>query len=199
MPNLVKNLRNKFSDTKPADFIYPGIILIFTIIVGILFFTSARFITKNINDAFSEHPAGNESSLNMLNYTLVAKKLGISLEHENTQSTQIVQVVEPSAISTTTPTQILDRKSITIRILNSTDKKGVATELSTFLESLGFSKAKLGDERKKYATTTLILKEGKKGFSDEILIELQKKYSYAIASSTPDTALYDATIIIGEK
>lgn len=107
MPNLIKNLREKLSNTKPADFIYPGIILVFIIIVGLLFFTSARFITNNINDAFSEHPAGNESSLNMPNYTLVANKLGLSLEVNQVPDIQTTQEKNPTA---TTSTKVINSK-----------------------------------------------------------------------------------------
>lgn len=107
MNDSIKNLRASISNIKPGDLIYPGIFLVFILIVGILFFTSTRFITKNINNAFSEHVGGSEGSLNIPNYTLVANKLGISLTEGNPSSAQNV-IPETAIIATTTPTSTVN-------------------------------------------------------------------------------------------
>ena len=71
----------------------------------------------------------------MENYLLVAKKLNLP---ENTITN--TQAVEPTPLPVVEPTPgsdpepILDKKSITIIVLNITSKKGVASTLAKALE-----------------------------------------------------------------
>jgi len=109
MNDSIKKLRDGILRTKPQDLIYPGITLVFIIIVGVLFFTSARFISKNINDAFSDSTGGNESSLNMANYTLVTEKLGINIEPQNILNKDVVEL-EKIPETATTSSKILYKK-----------------------------------------------------------------------------------------
>lgn len=189
MSPSIKNLRDTISKISPRDLIYPGIILLFIIIVGILFSLVAQFIAKNINNAFSSDTGAESSALNMANYTLTAKKLGFSTEAGT--STVSISVTEAPVAS-----QSLDKKSLTLSILNSTAKKGVATILTRMLESSGFAKATTGNEKKLYATTTILIKESKSGYESLLLEAVRKAYPDAIATTTTAGTI-DATIIIG--
>src|SRR3989304_684890 len=140
MSQLTKKIRASISGVSPRDLIYPGIVLFFFIIVGILFFLATQFIAKNINNAFLGDTETEP------NNTLVANKLGISaIPQKNTIST-------PSAVSSTTTkktsvtqvSNVSDINSLTINILNSTTKKGVASALAQSLESLGYARATTG-------------------------------------------------------
>ncbi|MGB2580467.1 MAG: LytR C-terminal domain-containing protein, partial [Minisyncoccia bacterium] len=166
------------SKVKPKDLIYPAIVLFFIIIVGILFSVAIKFITKNFNDAFSGTIVTERSTLNIANYTIVAKKLGISIEQ---QKNTIVTAPEEATATTTEnlvvePPLIIDKKSITISVLNSTTKKGVAGVLAQALETDGFAKATTGNEKKQYATTTIFINEGKLEYEKLILDIVQKAY-----------------------
>jgi len=188
------------SGIKPKDLVYPAIILFFIIIVGILFSVAIKFITKNFNDAFSGTIVTERSTLNMENYTTVAKKLGISIEP---QKGDIVNGSEETTATTTEDfvvetEEILDKKSITIRILNSTIKKGIAGSLAQALEDDGFAKATTGNEKKRYSTTTIFINEAKLGYEEFILDIVQKTYPDAIATTT-SASDYDVVIIIGAR
>lgn len=192
MPPFIKKIQDATKGMSPRDFVYPGILLLFVIIVSIIFFIATRTITKNVNDAFSSDAGGESSALNMTNYALVAKKLGFSTE------TGAIVVSSTSPASPATTTQTLDKKTLAISILNSTAKKGVATTLAQALESAGFAKATTGNEKKLYATTTVVIVETKKEYETILLEAVQKTYPDAIATTTPTSAI-DATIIIGTK
>lgn len=191
-------MRASMSKVKPKDLIYPAIILFFIIIVGILFSIAIKFITKNFNDAFSGTIATERSVLNMANYTIVAKKLGISIE---TQKNTITTATEETTATTTEDLiveteEILDKKSITISVLNSTTKKGAAGILADALENDGFAKATTGNEKKQYATTTIFINEDKLEYEEIILDTVQKTYPNAVATTT-SAGKSDVVIIIG--
>lgn len=193
----IKNLRDTISKINPRDLVYPGIILIFIVIVGVLFFLATQFIAKNVNNAFSSDIGGESSALNMANYTLTAKKLGFSTEAGNGVAPSTASSATMSAVVAESP-QTLDKKSLTIAILNSTAKKGVATTLGKSLESLGFAKATTGNEKNLYATTTVIVKESKKSYEALILEAVRKTYPDAVATTTT-AGTTDTTIIIGSR
>lgn len=186
------------SNVKPKDLIYPAIILFFIIIVGILFSIAIKFITKNFNDAFSGTIATERSVLNMANYTIVAKKLGISIEpQKNTVTTATKETTATTTDDLIVETEeILDKKSITISVFNSTTKKGAAGILADALENDGFAKATTGNEKKKYATTTIFINEDKLEYEEIILDTVQKTYPNAVATTT-SAGKSDVVIIIG--
>ncbi|MBI5798920.1 MAG: LytR C-terminal domain-containing protein [Candidatus Yonathbacteria bacterium] len=199
MSKFIKNISVVISEVKPRDLIYPGIFLLFVIIVGISFSLATEFISKNINNAFSGDTASDAGSLNMTNYTLVAKKLGISAEMQKKTVALPPTPPAPSEAPISPVPEIIDKKTFTINILNSTTKKGGASTLAQALESAGFAKATTGNEKKLYATTTIVIKEGEDSFGAVLLEEVRKNYPDAVATTTPDSASFDATIIIGSK
>ncbi|MCK9344637.1 MAG: LytR C-terminal domain-containing protein [Candidatus Pacebacteria bacterium] len=197
-----KTLKERLSEIKPKDLLYPGIILLFIIIVVIIFFLVTRFITNNINKAFSGDTGGESRTLNIDNYNLVAKKLGISITPVKSEITNEVtnatttQETNGSAQATTTT---LDKKTLTLQILNSTTKKGVAGTLAKTLEGAGFAKATTGNQSKLIPVTTIYLKESVASFGPELLEEVKKSYSSAVATTTQETKAFDISIVIGTK
>lgn len=200
MSPFIKKIRDSVSEVKPKDLIYPGIVLLFAIVVGVIFILSTRFIARSIDTAFSGDTGEGGSSLNMENYTLIAKKLGISAEIK--RETPVIQVETTTTIeqpATTTTTQVLDKKAFTLNILNSTEKSGVAGALAVSLESAGFAKAKTGNEKTLYATTTVAIKESKSALGQSLLEEVQKTYPDAVSTTSPETTSFDVIIIIGTR
>jgi len=199
-----KTLRESLAETKPRDLIYPGVVLLFVIIVLVLFSLSTKFITNNINKAFSGDAGGESRTLNMDNYILVAKKLGIEVDRNKSVST----AVEPSPLlaitttaTTTATTTMTDvrKEDLTLEILNSTTKSGVASALSKKLTAAGYSPAALGNQKKLLPNTTILIKESKASFGPAILEEVKKVYGGATATTTTETADFDVTIVIGTK
>lgn len=209
---------------KTADFVYPGIFILFFIVTITTFFLATRFITANINKIFSSEGVAGESALNAERYTRVAKKLNIpftvpktdvqtavpeeeTVEQESTATTTAV-MAEPdkmpgettvTADTTATSTPPLNKSTITIFVKNSTAKKGLASVLAKTLEDAGFSAPKTGNETSHYATTTILIKDSKRDYAPLLLDAVSASYPAAITTTTTDSAPYDATIIIGEK
>src|SRR3989344_4124259 len=100
MSPFIKKIRDSVSGVKPKDLIYPGILFLFAIIVGIIFILSTGFIARSIDTAFSGDTGEGSSSLNMENYTLVAKKLGISTE---IRKEELVIPVATATVPSATP------------------------------------------------------------------------------------------------
>lgn len=199
MSPFIKKIRDSVSEVKPKDLIYPGILLLFAITVGIIFILATGFITKSIDTAFSGDTGEGSSSLNMENYTLVTKKLGISAEIKKGALVTPVSTAVISESKATTTTQVLDKKSFTLNILNSTTKSGTAGTLAASLEAAGFVKAKTGNEKTPYATTTVAIKESKKALGSSLLEEVRKTYPDAVSTTSQETALFDVIITIGAK
>ena len=200
----------KIKSTKLSDFIYSGVIFLLVIIVIISFSYSTNFIVKNLNKIFSPEDTGGAQALNMENYLLVVKKLNLPLntqkedtpENTNTLIVEpVIPPVEDTIIPTPAPIVELDKKSITINILNSTAKKGVASTLAKTLEDAGFSKAETGNEKKSYDLTTIIVSDAKKEYAPLVLEVVSKSYPKAVtetATATGETK-FDVTIIIGKE
>ncbi len=190
---------------KPRDFAYPVIVILFFAIVVILFFSATQFISGNITKSFSADQVTNNQSLNSEHYLLVAKKLGISTSTKDAAEIPAIETISTEAVpietqsTSTVPLEpvTLDKKSLSITILNSTTKSGVATNLAKALVTAGYGTAKIGNEKKLYATTTILIKESKSGFIPILLEDVKKIYPNVVATTTPETASSDATIIIG--
>lgn len=190
-------MNTKLSKINPRDLIYPGIFLFFIIIVCIVFFLATQFITKSINVAFSGDSENSSSSLNMDNYTLVARKLGIKIADQNITPS----IATSSTATTTIPTspQSIDKKSLTLNVLNSTTKRGIAGILAQNLEAAGFAKATVGNQNKLIPVTTIFIKDSKSSFTQTLLDAVLKLYPTATATTTPESDKFDATIVIGTK
>lgn len=185
----------------PSDFFYPGILLVFFIITFVIFLVATGFISKNINRAITSEEQVRSYSLNIEDYSLVAKRLHIASSTGVTNGTGAA--AQPIETTTTTAIQgepsTLDKTRLSITILNSTAKKGVAGTLAKTLETAGYAKSTTGNEKTPYRTTTVMVKERMSAYSSLILEEVRKHYPNAVASTTPETAPFDVTIIIGEN
>jgi len=186
MSPFIKKIRDSVSGVKPKDLIYPGIVFLFAIIVGIIFILSTRFIARSIDTAFSGDTGKGSSSLNIENYTLVSRKLGISTEVRKESANVPVETSIPSAPLATTTTQVLDKKAFTLNILNSTAKSGLAGAMAQSLESVGYPKAKTGNEKTLYATTTVAVKESKSAIGEALINTVRETYPDAVSTTSPE-------------
>ncbi len=191
---------------KPRDFIYPSVVILFLSIVAIVFFLAVQFISKNINNVFSYDQSGESLALDIVRYTKVAKKLNIVVitSNENITPTEVTAVVEiPKAETATTTVEVttptLDKSTFSIMIINSTKKSGLAAELAKVLTDAGFTAPKTGNQKKLYTTTTILVKESKYDYAPLLLESVLQNYPFSIATTTPETDAFDATIIIGTK
>lgn len=198
MPKQNIQILESLKKLKPLDFVYPGIFLLFFVVVIVVFSIAMQFISKNINKAFAPEDNTPSKSLNIEQYKLVSKRLNIELSQSNNTVVPAETLITTEAVtSTTSPT--IDKKSLTIIVRNSTPTSGVATTLAKTLEGSGFTKPQTGNEPKAYPVTTVIIKGSKSVYSQLILDAVRKIYPEAIVATTTEAAAFDATVIIGTK
>lgn len=193
---------------KPLDLVYPGILVLFFGVVIIVFFYTMQFISQSINSAFSSEDSDSSQSLNLERYKFIAKKLNIPVAIPQEGVTVVAVPEVPATVpevatttqATSTPVAVvLDKRAITLAVRNSTPKKGVATTLAKALEDAGFQKPQTGNEPKSYTITTVIIKESKREYEALLLEAVRKIYPNAVATTTAESVLSDATVIIGTR
>lgn len=184
---------------KFAYLLYPGISILFLIVVAVVFFFAIQFLSRNINEAFSPEVGISAPTLDMEKYQLVTKKLGlVTAPANNAPISDATGSLPSQAVATGTPEiTVLDKQSITILIKNSTPTKGAAAALVKALEGEGFAKAKTGNEQNLYATTTILLKKSKGSYEPLLFEAVRKLYPKVTATTAPEASTADATIIIG--
>lgn len=192
---------------RPKDLVYSGIVIFFMITVVIVFFISTRFISQNINKVFSNEGGENVQALDLARYTLIAKKLGITVNIPS-ENAIAPTVTAPAPVSTppevvpttaTTITSTLNKQALTIMVRNSTAKAGAASALAKILKDAGFSTPTTGNEKTPTAITTILVKESRSDYAPLLLSEVIKLYPNALTATTSESAPFDATIIIGGK
>lgn len=199
------NFKKILEKMKPTDYIYLGVLFIFIISVLIIFSFSTRFIVQNINKILSSGNTENVDALNINQYKFVADKFNIqvNLDPDNpSQAANQAPIQEATTPVNTPKTPViptLDKKLITIEILNSTKKKGVAATLNTALVNVGFNAATIGNEKKSYETTVIMVNESKKDYLPSIQEVVNKVYPSAITQVISGKSGTDATIIIGKR
>ena len=186
IPESLKNLKHE-------DYVYISILAVFFTLVGVTFFFSVDFLSYNINKVFTVETREPAHGLNMENYTLVAKKLGLSIPTE--QERNLPQTSKAS--QATSATTVLDKQSLIIKVLNGTTKAGAASTLTKSLTNGGFSVLKTGNDDFLYSTTTIVIQESKVAYLPSLLAIVRKTYPDTYATTTKKTAAYDVVITIG--
>lgn len=194
-PNIIETLKSM----KPRDFTYPGIFIVFLVIVGIIFYNTATFISQNINKVFSIQEGTTIQSLDLEQYKIVAQKLNIPVITPE-EAGEVVAVEAPPTpdVSVTEDEESsLDKKSISLRVLNSTTKAGLAGSLAKELSLAGFSTPTTGTLTKPIATTTIRIKESSVAYSSLLLEVVKTKYPDVQILTTTEDISDDAIITIG--
>ena len=202
-----KTILETLRTMRPKDFMYPGIFLGFVILLGIIFYNATNFISVNINKVFSSQQNADSQALDLVRYTLVAKKLNIpvitppeiDVESEGVPlgETTATPTISSDTIDTASTTPTLDKKSLTITVANSTTKKGLAGMLAKELTEAGFSAPKTSTQTKLIATTTILIHNQKLDYAPILLETVLKSYPQAVVATTTESSSADALIIIG--
>lgn len=179
-----------FKAMKLRDFIYLSISIIFLIAVGILFFFSMQFISSSINKIFTVEDDSDTSALNITQYSLVAKKLGIPLD--TSKQPEPIRAVNPVSVGET-------NFAATISIMNGTVKTGIAGTLAKKLQTAGFTTITTGNAKNKRTSTTILAKESALTTAKLVLEIVSKTYPSARIATSTATTLADIEIFIGEK
>jgi hypothetical protein len=132
--------------------------------------------------------------------------LSLNKNKEDMQKEEIVRqtsapiVVEENPVSTSTPTpeEVVDKKSISIQVLNGTGIVGEAAYLQDALGKLGYTTVKVGNAPKQdyEATQVTFSSDLSSAVVDEITGELKKIYQKVETKKT-SSSNYDIEIITG--
>lgn len=119
---------------------------------------------------------------------------------EQRQLLQSPAAVIPTAITTPspTPTPVLNRSDLTIRVLNGSGKRGVAGELAKYLEGLGYSVSLTGNTNIQ-SGSKLRLKSGIEIYREVLTSDLEPKLEAASGAALPDKDIVGGEIIIGTE
>lgn len=160
------------------------------IIIGILFLVSIRFISSNINKVFTIEDDSDTSALNITQYSLVAKKLGIPPDASK----------QPEPPKTVAPTSVgAINFATTISVMNGTSKTGIAGTLAKKLQAAGFTTVTTGNAKNKRTSTSILAKESAMTTAKLVLEIVSKTYPNARIATSTETTLADIEISIGGK
>lgn len=212
-------LRNKYIKL----FLYPTITVLLFILVGILFWRMATFLSASVRSTFVSQNqfAGQLIVINLPNVELVAKKLSVMLPEPtsnsagetapisettiSTTSTPITTSTTPittvKEVATTSDSIMENKKDLTIEILNSTATRGLAGALKTVLENAGFIVRTIGNQATIEPITLIKVKESKNIYTNsiqELIALVGKKYSPQ-QEVLDEASTVDIQIVIGTR
>lgn len=95
-----------------------------------------------------------------------------------------------------TPTPVLARSDLTVRVLNGSGKRGAAGDLAKYLEGLGYSVSLTGNTNIQ-ARSKLRLKSDSEVYRKILTADLESKLKPASGSGLPQADVVGAEIIIG--
>ena len=95
-----------------------------------------------------------------------------------------------------TPTPVLNRGDLTVRVLNGSGKRGAAGELAKFLEGLGYSVSITGNTNLQTGSK-LRLKPGSEIYREILTADLETKFEAVSGSGLPQLDVAGAEVIIG--
>ncbi len=107
----------------------------------------------------------------------------------------------PTLAPTITPTPTIDRKSISIQVLNGSGIAGVASKMKALLEEKGYTVAGTGNAKTyDYAKTEIQVTASKSAFLSVLQADLTGSYSIGSAAANLKSASqYDVVVIIGKE
>lgn len=118
-----------------------------------------------------------------------------------------VQLSSSTAFLKTDNPANLDRSNLSLAVLNGSGEPGAARVVSTYLESLGYKIARVGNaDGFTFKSFTVIVKSGKKGYAGLLKKDLQSNAALAgqgaitasVSASISDDISGDAVVIVGK-
>lgn len=107
----------------------------------------------------------------------------------------------PAPTPTPIPVASLDRKDLSIRVLNGGGVAGAAGKMKAFLEEKGYTVSGVGNtDEYTFDTTQIVVKKGKEGYLTLLKEDLKGGYSVSSTAATLDeSSSFDAIITVGKE
>ncbi|MFA6407212.1 MAG: LytR C-terminal domain-containing protein [Candidatus Paceibacterota bacterium] len=200
--------------------VYPSVMGIILIILGVVFWRSASFLATAVQQGFmaNSEVGGEPLQINFPELLFVAKKLSIEVSQTGKSSAPSVTLPETPVITTssegiatstpvvgttTIPETIVENKAdLSISILNSTGIKGLAGTLKILLVANGFTVSTTGNQPATEPITLIKIKASKKSYTTsitELTSLVQQKYTVGTTEPLSEANTNDIVIVIGEK
>ena len=112
--------------------------------------------------------------------------------------------VQPTATPVEVPTPTIeqvDRKDISIQVLNGGGVAGAASKMKTFLETTGYTVDDVGNsDDYSFEKTAILVKSGKEAYRTLLTDDLLDEYTLESATDFLDAdSPYDAQVIVGKE
>lgn len=110
-------------------------------------------------------------------------------------------VVSPTEMPEPTPTIVLNRSGLKIKVLNGSGISGLAGKAKDYLESLGYEGVETGNAKTyDYAETAIRIKEEKKDYLDLLTRDLGRAYQLAAKTVFLESEEdFDVIVVLGKK
>ena len=223
----------KIEGAKLKKAVYPGILMVYLIILAVILILTAKFLSAQINRIFESNDIDSgrveSRTLDLDNYRLLAQRLGLSFDESSktevpeisesspqpiatssemtaTSTPAPVSAAAPEPVATSTPEPEPEpavakeppkETELSIYVINSTKKTGLAAGLKKDLEGAGLPVAGTGNQVKKEPITLLKIKPSVVSTKLETVKRIiSTKYIFE-EKVLPDTSRYNIEIVIG--
>lgn len=111
------------------------------------------------------------------------------------------EIIESTPIPEASPSPLIDKTSVKVRVVNGSGVTGKAATVKAFLESAGWKVTSIGNaENSDFAQTEVSVKDTFKSFEDAIISDLSGKYSATAGSKVLEASdSADIEVTVGEK
>lgn len=199
----ISEISEKLKKIKLKDLFYPAITSFLILTMIFLFVWSVRFLYKSINQIFTSPKEVVESQIPRFNigqFKKVAPKLGIEVREPKVPEieTSVPEEIKPEATVKEEKTA-LDKKTLLIKVLNGSGRKGAAADMKKFLEKNEFLVKEIGNAPAIISSTVVKIKDSKKEYLNLIQEAAKNDYSLLTSETLPEAEAFDAIIVVGKK
>jgi hypothetical protein len=189
--------------------IYPGVLLIFAIILLSLFAKASMFLSKHVNKPFAIAELNIESALlriNLEQYDLITKKLGIvttNTDGASEAAEKLEQTEEISELESILKSSTQKKQALKIAVFNTTNITGKAASLKADLGSADFNTVTIGSQSPVREQTSIQIKESLIRKAE--ILELRQVVGQQYSLEENDITIldeqngFDVIIIIGQE
>ena len=183
LPSYTMRSRN------PSRFFFLFIILFFLVVgvlAGLLFLGYSKRAMRTNNMVISTP-------------TIIDKVTPLPTSSAYMAAVSVNPSLSTGGLSTVDSETKLDRKALTVVVLNGGGEPGAASGVSTYLKDLGYQIARVGNaDGFTYKNLTVTVKRSKSGYASLLKRDLQANSSFAsVSASVNDGISVEAEVIVG--
>lgn len=217
---MLKSSIKKIKNWRFKKIVYPAVSILYLLLLLTIFIYTAKFLSEQISRTFDSDDGGSEkyfASLNLADYSLVAKKLGLTpVSEPSSPENQVapadetlpVETATTAAVSATSAPSSEDiapaeaEANFKIIVLNASGRTGLAADLKKNLEAAGFPVEKIGNRKEPSELSLIKIKESRNQYPtqfNQIKQIVAAKYQLTATQILEESGSYDIEIVIGKR